>query len=297
MEQFFSGMSITTGAVRYKDLAYLLVTKDDIGKEKVPHTRIYEIDRGRVGGIDLDWMGVSGCVCQVPEERFVAIGEAGFVYVFGGGQTIEEQPVCKDEEVFLREVRCISNGRAFSVGPNRRVFRRTAPNLWEDISAPPPTAGDFMDAGFESIDGKDESDIFAVGWGGEIWHFNGNDWINIDSPTNLALYKIRYDGQKFFYSCGQAGTLLQGNEKGWEIIENNLTDEDFWGMEWFNNKLFVASLNILYVLENEVLSPVDFGDTPPPSTCYHLSAADGIMWSIGPKDVMEYDGIQWTRIL
>ncbi len=296
MEHYFKGLSITTGAVRYRDLCYLLTTKDSLSKEKIPHTRIYEIDQGRIGGIDLDWIGVSGTVCHFPEEKFIALGETGNIYTLGGKQIKEEQPVTQ-EEILFREIRGISKGRAYAVGPARKVFRRDAPDKWSDISAPMPEPENLLDAGFESIDGKTESDIYAVGWGGEIWHFDGNYWEKIDYLTNLALYKIRYAGDGFFYACGQMGTVLKGYAGQWEIVENNVTVEDFWGIEWFAGNIYISSLYLLYVLENGNLSPVDFGEVAPPSTCYHLSAADGILWSVGAKDIMQFDGNEWTRIL
>jgi hypothetical protein len=67
-------------------------------------------------------------------------------------------------------------------------------------------------------------------------------------------------------------------------------------MEHFAGQLYVSSTHFVYRLEGDTLKPVDFGDDAP-RTCYHLSAADGIMWSIGPKDVMEFDGSSWKRCL
>jgi hypothetical protein len=67
-------------------------------------------------------------------------------------------------------------------------------------------------------------------------------------------------------------------------------------MEFFDGQLYVSSTHLVYLLENGKLNPVDFGDDLP-RTCYHLSAADGIMWSVGAKDVMEFDGSDWVRRL
>ena len=38
-----------------------------------------------------------------------------------------------------------------------------------------------------------------------------------------------------------------------------------------------------------MLEPVDFGAEQPKSF-YHLSAAPGVMWSIGESEVMSFDG-------
>ncbi|MFJ1617525.1 hypothetical protein ACIODT_30160 [Streptomyces sp. NPDC088251] len=80
------------------------------------------------------------------------------------------------------------------------------------------------------------------------------------------------------------------------MIEHERTKEDLWGMEVFDGQLYVSSAHFVYRLEDGKLKPVDFGDDVP-QTCYHLSAADRIMWSIGPKDVMEFDGSNWKRSL
>ena len=71
--------------------------------------------------------------------------------------------------------------------------------------------------------------------------------------------------------------------------------EDIWNLCWFADRLFIATTKGLFVLDQETVRPVDFvGDTP--DTTYHLSARDGILWSIGAKDIMQYDGATWTRI-
>jgi hypothetical protein len=67
-------------------------------------------------------------------------------------------------------------------------------------------------------------------------------------------------------------------------------------MECFDGRLFVASTHVIYELKDGAPMPFDFGRGDYPRT-YHLSATDGIMGSIGAKDIFEYDGKAWTRIL
>ena len=52
----------------------------------------------------------------------------------------------------------------------------------------------------------------------------------------------------------------------------------------------------VYMLRDDMLQRLDF-DQNFIATCYHLSAADGILWSVGQMDVAEFDGNAWTRVL
>ncbi len=302
MEKYFDGFSIFTGVVRYKDLSYLLATMDSLVEEEVPHTRIYELDRERWGGEDLDWIAISATVCYQPEERFIAIGTLGRVKVFGGGQIVDEGAI-EDGSYSpktrgpLREVRGIAGGRAYAVGTCRQAYRRDKPDNWVCIDKTAQIYnGDITDTCFESIDGFNENDIYSVGWEGEIWHFNGNNWSQIDSPTNLTLFKVRCCSDGYVYACGQMGMLLRGRDTDWEIIEHEETEDSLRGMEWFQNKLYLSSSKNVYELNSDNLLKVNYGSDLP-STCYHLSAREGIMWSIGAKDVMQFDGKNWTRVL
>ncbi len=58
----------------------------------------------------------------------------------------------------------------------RQVYRRGGERRWTDMSAPFPKPRET--AGFEAIDGYSSNEIYAVGWSGEIWQFNGKKWID-----------------------------------------------------------------------------------------------------------------------
>jgi hypothetical protein len=297
-----TGCSITTGVVRYRDLGYIVCTMDKFVEEDLPHSRIFSRDAGQWGGWTTEWTACSATVCAAPAERFLALGVEGETWVVGGGQASQE-PAVQDRQHGpvtrgpLREIRGIVGGHAYAVGTCRQAYRRQAPGRWRCIDQTAQTpVEDIAETSFESIDGFSEQEIYAVGWEGEIWQYDGAAWAQRESPTNLALYKVRCAGDGFAYACGQNGLLLRGRGDRWAVIDHGVTEEDLWGMEWYAGKLFVSSTHYVYELDGGALSLTDFGDEAP-DTCYHLSAADGIMWSIGAKDVMEFDGTDWSRVL
>ncbi|MEE9129611.1 MAG: hypothetical protein V3T84_06295 [Phycisphaerales bacterium] len=67
------------------------------------------------------------------------------------------------------------------------------------------------------------------------------------------------------------------------------------GIAWHNDSLFISTMREVFNLFDDKLGPVDFGSDRPTS-CFALSAADGVLWSIGAKDVISFDGEEWSRI-
>jgi hypothetical protein len=299
-------ISLAVGAVRSRDLQMFAVFNDELSREKHPHTRLFQRYQGNLGQVDLNWTASSLSVCGVPKHQFIAISEEGFVLVHGSGESIEEPEVdtalAQDEGPEnrgpLREVRGIAGGKAYAVGTARQAYRRDAPGRWVriDQSAQGGTEK-IWEKSFNSIDGFSETDIYAVGWDGEIWSYDGAAWSQIASPTNVALYRVRCAADGNVYACGQAGVLLRGRDRSWEVVDHRATEEDFWWLEYFNGKLYVCSMNSLYELDGDDLRTTDFGECAPPATCYCLSAADGLLWSVGAKNIVEYDGKQWKTVI
>ncbi|WP_228378024.1 beta propeller repeat protein [Chryseobacterium luteum] len=296
-----SGLSISTGVVRHPDLCYWIATHDEARSEGYTSSILYTLYRGTLYAGLVPWLACSGTVCHVPVERYVMLGTDGSVEVSGGGTKIDEIiascGVDPRKRGPLREIRGIAKGRAYAVGTCRQAYVRDGEDQWRCIDES-AQVGDtpITDTSFESIDGFSEQEIYTVGWEGEIWKYDGSVFSQQNSPTDLALYKVRCAPDGFVYACGQLGTLLRGRDDQWEVIEHDSTEEDLWGMEVFDGHLYVSSISFVYRLEDGKLNPVDFGDDIP-RTCYHLSAADGIMWSIGSKDIMEFDGSDWKRVL
>jgi hypothetical protein len=289
-----------SGAVRNGGIGYVLGIDEDLQSEALPHTVFYMWYENQWNGFDLSkWNALSVCVPSNPKEQMVAIGEHGNVRVIGSGDDGEEMIADGDNTPEsrgpLREVRTIG-GRAYACGMDRQVYRREAPGLWKCIDGNMrkiPAADPVF--GFESVHGFSEKDIYAVGWHGEVWHFSGRQWQRIEMPTNAILTRVLCAGDKNVYIAGRSGLLIRGRGNAWSIVPQDGVGADLWDLEWFGDRLYASTTRAIYTLEGDDLTVVETDDEVPAS-CYHLDARDGILWSIGEEDILEFDGEEWKRI-
>jgi len=294
--------SYVTGVVRLPDLAYVALVEDKLSKERIPHSFFSEWDAGswRGDGIAKKWDTVSMCICQVPVEQGLALGPKGEIFCVGSGDIHEETVATGSQSPEnrgpLRAIRSIG-GRAFVVGMDRQAYRRDGRSTWVAIDqGARPDSKNSKTVGFESVDGFGANDIYAVGWDGAIWHYNGTTWTEIASPTNLVLTNVCCAGDGKVYATGRRGLLLCGQGPVWEVVEHESMDDDIWGLAWYRGCLYLATNRSVFVLSRDRrLTRVYFGSDPP-RTCFHLSTGAGVLWSIGPKDVMSFDGFVWSRI-
>src|SRR5437016_1752725 len=99
MDDIFAGFALTTGAVRARDLIYVLGTETASVEEGVPRSRVFVYDRGRwIPPIDLEWNARSCAVCHDPAEQLIAISEQGYVLALGGGQVVVEPRIAPGDQ-------------------------------------------------------------------------------------------------------------------------------------------------------------------------------------------------------
>lgn len=304
MESIRKGESITTGVVIKKNVGCVCTTVDQLVAENVPFSLIYTINQGKFGIMDVDWLACSATICHYPEKRFLALSQkSGEVLRIGGGETATENfSYCREgfkrKPGIMREIRGVGKGCAYAVGTGRQAYRREGNGIWKSIDEwSQMDSKELVKFSFESIDGFNEEDIYVVGWEGEIWHYNGKKFRKIDSPTSLSLHRVKCADDGKVYISGKNGILLRGREDKWELIEHNKIKDDIWGIEWFYGTIYVSTTYMIYQLKGDELETIDYKDGDIPGTCYHLSAVDEVMWSIGPNDIIEFDGRKWLRIV
>lgn len=295
--------SYVTGAVRLRDLGYTALVSDDLARSGVEHTYFSEWDNGTWGEWIAGcaaWSTVDGAVCQHPVPQGLFLGLRGEVLCGGSGDVHEEtiragEPDSPENRGMMRGLGVI-DGIAYAVGMQRQAYRRDGRDVWTAIDATArPDEGDGNVYGFEHISGFIGGQIYAAGRRGEIWRYAGGVWRQEESPTTRTLTRVCCADDGNVYLCGRFGTLVRGRQGRWELVEQDATRDDFWGLAWYGDGLYVSTTHTVFRLDGDRLTRVDFG-TDPPSSCSALSSADGVLWSIGPKDVMAFDGQSWTRI-
>lgn len=280
-----------SGAARFSYLIYLVIKDRGLADQDIEHSRFIAFQRDQLAHMaDKNWSSIAICVAKKPVEKMIAIGEDGEVFTYVGGtstdEVIQPQPVC------LRGMGVV-DGYPLACGMQRQVYKRIDENSWLAMHAPSPEQG--ANAGFEAISGFSESEIYAVGWDGEIWQWDNSKWMNRTSPTNFILTGVCCAGNGKVYICGQNGTLLGGRDDLWELIELEDILDDFWDVCWFKDRLYITTMTMIFEYSDAGLIPVNFGEDRP-GTCYALTQAEGVLWSVGSNDVFSFDGSTWTRI-
>jgi hypothetical protein len=197
----------------------------------------------------------------------------------------------------IRDLRFIGN-HMYAAGMGRQVYKREGKDQWVRLDAGVlQTPGTTDVKGFNSIDGLGEDDMFAAGFGGEIWHFNKGKWQQDASPVDVILNKVRVIRKDLAFAGGQMGTLLRRNDDRWEVVDHHSTTNEIWDIEWFNDTLYLATDKKLFrLLPNDTLELVDM-KLGKDVTCGALHANDGVLLSVGRKHVCyTEDGKKWIRI-
>jgi len=279
------------GVAGRADYVCIISKGKELLEDAIAHTSVVGVYQGAwITCFDTDWDSSAIALALKPSRRLLLIGEDGDVAAYlGEGKTSPEK--LSPEPSAIRRAATI-DGYVFVCGMNREVYKRVDEQTWTDISAPKPTGDDAT--GFEAIDGFSGKEIYAAGWGGELWQFDGKKWIDRGAPTNVILTCLCCAPDGVVYVGGQRGVLLKGRRAAWEAVP--IGDdflEDLWDLCWFRDRLYVATMTGLYTLEGNELVEVPFGKSGP-DTCYSLTTADGVLWSIGRDDVASFDGKRWT---
>jgi hypothetical protein len=290
--QFAAIREFIRGAALYSDALCVISKVKSLIEKSFAHASVVGIDRGDWASlVNVEWDATAIAVARVPSTQVVIIGQDGDVAVYGGADQIRMEKIDPDP-VTIRNA-CTVEGLVYACGMKRQAYARTEDGRWLDISAPYPAPKEV--AGFEAIQGFSHQEIYAAGWGGEIWEYDGARWLDRGELTSLILTCVCCTPNGDVFVAGQEGLLFRGRHDVWQQIEwDDGFDVDIWDVHWFDDHLYVATISALFRLEENALVRVDFGEANV-RTCYNLTSKDGVLWSIGRDDIASFDGSRWQR--
>lgn len=236
--------------------------------------------------------------CGLPPntgDDLIAVGEYGQVVV------ISQNGAATDDTINANGVSPEGRGplcggivvedSVVMVGMDRQVYRREPTGAWIVMEAGLPASDQVT--GFNGVAGSSLSSLYAVGWDGEIWKFDGSRWTPMASSTHWILTAVCVADDGRVYSCGQNGSVLRATNDRWEALKTGRGD-DLWSIECFQGEIFAASLWHVYRLNAaDELELVDAAGGQPFGT---LAKCKDALWWIGAKAVMSYDGEDWNQI-
>jgi hypothetical protein len=202
--------------------------------------------------------------------------------------------------------------RLYACGGGGQVYKRLGPDNWVHMDAgllqdrkalADGTIGRML---LRTIDGPAEDDIYVAGsmpgeagYQGVLFHWQNTAWRQIDIPPLKQLNAIHIESADRLWLYGIDGALLVGNHReGFEDWSDTTQGQLFHDLTMYDDTLYLASNKGLcaYDGKRRRIVRVKTGLTPEPTYLATIDHADGILWCVGRKDIVRYDGKAWTRI-
>jgi hypothetical protein len=285
-------LSFRTGYVANRNLVVIVAEQDKFAESR-PHSFLFFFQNGKWNKMVIDWPVISVGEFGA-EQTLISLGVDGRVHLAGRRGVSTERIAGPENAGVLSAIRAIS-GQPYAVGMARQAYvRRDGIGAPIDEGARQSIADDAV-RGFLAIDGFGANDIYAVGYAGEIWHFDGARWSNLPSPTNLHLNTIRCAAPDRVYAAGQRGIVIRGSGTRWEILGEGQIADEIWGCEVFRDRLYVSTSKNVYAFDDKKFAIEDIGLSAT-GAASKLHANDGVLWSFGTKFLSYTEGTSWIPV-
>lgn len=280
-----------------RDYVVITVVDNELAEQDIDHAVIFRFANGTWGKKTLDH-AICHALILDQGQQILNVGVEGKISILTLPGISEEHVDASDSGpgalVPLRGA-FRDGAELYAVGMARQAYRRSAEGTWSRIDQNCFVRADArVDAvGFNGLHGRSISDIYAVGYGGEIWHFDGVRWQQQDSGCSITLTAVICDPDGGVFACGLGGVILRRRQSQWIALPQHVTC-DFWSMASFDGALFLASSEGVFRLDGDIANRIDLGAS---LSTGHLDAADGRIWSVGPNDIAySDDAIHWRRL-
>lgn len=294
-----NGFSIRCAAVLDVDEGYIYAGDIEKERNEVPYTKVFLYSKGVLKSGDLNYDAHSVCVVTEPELALVNISENGF---YGIATMPRKRRIAGD--IFedsappsgVRRIHGVESvnevaGKAYAVGLGGMVYRMDKLGFWARIDEGLPEY-----VNLAAISGFGSSELYAVGEKGELWFFDGSRWKKVDVPTNRNLLCVKCGEDGFVYIGCMGGVIIRGYGDRWEVFSDDDIEGNVWSVEFFKGEIFASTMDCVYCYRRGVFEIESFGERDKVS-CYQISVFNGVMWSVGERDVMQHDGSRWSRVV
>lgn len=145
--------------------------------------------------------------------------------------------------------------------------------------------------------GHAHGDATAICLSGNAGTPDGTSIRPVASPTDSFLVWVVESPDQIWIG-GANGTLLNGNcRQGFRQIPGINRRFHLNSATIYEGRLYIACAAYgLHVFDGAALKPVTTGLRPEPEEINQVDAGAGVLWGVGRKDIVHFDGKTWERI-
>ncbi|HJZ84558.1 MAG TPA: hypothetical protein VKN99_05270 [Polyangia bacterium] len=187
-------------------------------------------------------------------------------------------------------------GELYVCGMSGQVYVRRKDKLQhmdDGLAEPGPNTKSQLT--LNAIHGTAANDIYVVGSGGLIAHWNGKKWTKLPVLTNVQLWGVRCFSKNHIVAVGSMGVIVEGDGKKWKVEQlpdgAELTLSD---VETFKGDLYVAAVDDLYVRKKGRWDVVEHGLDEDRTDFYRLLVAEERLWTMGTHRLSSTNGRKWA---
>ncbi|HEC8325341.1 TPA: hypothetical protein RG501_RS15990, partial [Providencia rettgeri] len=222
-------------------------------------------------------------------------GDDGNVQCVGSGDDFPLEKIMEGDYANPKNIKCIE-GYAYYVGSAREIYKRVDIGKWVRLQKGIPGGETDTDMGFTDLDGFSEQDMYAVGGEGDVWHYDGEQWIPCGFPSNEQLSAVLCAPDGYVYIGGEGGSLWRGRQFQWEKLYHGGSTILLNQLRWFEDKVWACDDYRLQCWDgHEMVRPMDGDESVLLSG--HMDVRDGILVVAGDYSVDLYDGTVWHKIV
>jgi hypothetical protein len=309
----FDGSTITDCVVRSRHVFYFVAMSDYDTNDVPPPdeqrtTRIIvyfasepEPDRWKKASFS-GFNGLLAGAALYPKEQFIGVDGDGRVLSMGSGVSEMERRIPRGrngpQRGGVRKLRTFDRYTYVSTG-YRGLGRREDKDRWVTLCSTlqfdpdPDVSSD--EYGFDDFDAFDVNDIYCVGGKGDVWHFDGRSFRQLDFPSNMYLESVCCAGDGSVYIGAQNGSIFKGRGDTWRLLHRDNLVLPFRDMVWYQDRVYCTSDHGLWEIKDDTLRTASVPEAI--KVCSgNLSVADGVMLLAGAFGAAYHDGSGWTQM-
>jgi hypothetical protein len=247
-------------------------------------------------GMPFPVLGVSRAPFPRPSGLLACNSMDGDVWPRGSGYDGPLEQIAPNQQPRPERLKCI-NGFTYSIGGWRKIYKRIAIGHWVKLDQGFPEITQYTNSlGFKDLDAFSESDMYAVGGDGDVWHFNGTRWEQMGFPSNVQLGTVTCAGDGKVYITGEGGSMWAGSKSTWKLVHEAESSVLWNDVLWFQEKLWLASDYHLRQWNGKEMVTVEQAGQQV-NIWGHMDAYDGVLAVASPNYVMSFDGAQWRTLV